>query len=108
MKKNIDKKKIEYLKKLKEVSDLYLDSSNDIQIELFEASKYIIDELSLLGVGRVWSETYLCYGDKFLMREYGFTMADILHANDPADSVKAEIHFMPTYRPKGKKDKHTA
>ena len=87
--------KKDLLIRLKEIRKEYVKSNNVRRIRLMEASEFLFREIErrdmvvesdvftgIGRVGRVEAEAYLCYGDAFLLREWGITMEQVLIAID--------------------------
>jgi len=73
MVKKTDKKKtIKLLDQLFQIHKVYKNMENNKKrVFISEKCEPIFSELETLGIGRAFSETFLCYGDEFLSYEWG-------------------------------------
>jgi len=64
-----ENKKMELLKKLKKVHDVYQTCTNEQKIRLFEASTLLVEELETMGYSRIVLESLLMWGGEFWKAE---------------------------------------
>lgn len=80
-------RKIELLKKIKDIHQEYAKSDNDRKVRLADASEFVIEDIADLAkdtseegrrVAVAWGRSLLCFGDEFTLFEYGLTFDKVI------------------------------